>query len=316
MMMEVRDILVVNKLSKNFQSKGLLTKAVDNMSFSIKSGETFSIVGESGCGKSTTGRLILRLIDTDSGEINFNGIDILSLSKKELRQIRPELQMIFQDPYSSLNPRMSIRELLEEPIKMNTKLSSKEVKDKCSELISVVGLQIEDLDKYPHEFSGGQRQRISMARAISNNPKLIICDEPVSALDLLTQAQMLNLLKNLQKRYGFSYLFISHDLSVVKHISDRIGIMYKGTMVELGNRDDIFNSSKHPYTQLLLDSMLSLDSKDSLPELESIKDNIQREKSNCKFALRCPKFNEKCISNKIDLKELEKEHYVACSLYD
>lgn len=315
-MMEARDILVVNKLSKNFQSKGLLTKAVDNLSFRIKSGETFSIVGESGCGKSTTGRLILRLIDTDSGEIKFNGIDILNLSKKELRQIRPELQMIFQDPYSSLNPRMSIRSLLEEPIKMNKKLSSKEVKDKCSELISIVGLQIEDLDKYPHEFSGGQRQRISMARAISNNPRLIICDEPVSALDLLTQAQMLNLLKDLQKRYGFSYLFISHDLSVVKHISDRIGIMYKGTMVELGNRDDIFNSSKHPYTQLLLDSMLSLDSKDSLPGLESIKDNIQREKSHCKFALRCPKFNKKCISNKINLKELEKEHYVACSLYD
>lgn len=315
-MVEVRDILVVNRLSKSFQSKGLLTKAVDNLSFSIKSGETFSIVGESGCGKSTTGRLILRLIDTDSGEINFNGIDILNLSKKELRGIRPELQMIFQDPYSSLNPRMSIRALLEEPIKMNKKLSPKEVKDKCSELISIVGLEIEDLDKYPHEFSGGQRQRISMARAISNNPRLIICDEPVSALDLLTQAQMLNLLKDLQKRYGFSYLFISHDLSVVKHISDRIGIMYKGSMVELGDRDDIFYNPKHPYTQLLLDSMLSLDSKDSLPDIESIKYSIQRRKSHCKFALHCSKFNEKCIANKIELKELEKEHYVACSLYD
>jgi len=316
MIMEVKDILVVNKLSKNFQSKGLLTKAVDNLSFSIKSGETFSLVGESGCGKSTTSRLILRLIDADSGEINFNGKDILNLSKKEFREIRPELQMIFQDPYSSLNPRMSIRKLLEEPIKMNKKLSSKEVKDKCDELISIVGLEIEDLDKYPHEFSGGQRQRISMARAIANNPRLIICDEPVSALDLLTQAQMLNLLKDLQKRHGFSYLFISHDLSVVKHISDRIGIMYKGVMVELGNRDDIFNSPTHPYTQLLMDSMLSLDSKDSLPELESIKYSIQREKSHCKFVLRCLKFNEKCIANKMELKEIGKEHYVACSLYD
>lgn len=314
-MIEDKDILVVKNLSKSFQSKGLLVKAVDNLSFNIKKGETFSIVGESGCGKSTTGRLILRLLDTDSGEINFNGKDILSLSKRQFRDIRPELQMVFQDPYSSLNPRMSIRKLLEEPIRINKDLNSKEVKERCNELISTVGLEVDDLEKYPHEFSGGQRQRISMARAISNKPRLIICDEPVSALDLLTQAHMLNLLRRLQSEYGFSYLFISHDLSVVKHISDRIAIMYKGAIVELGPREDIFNNPKHPYTRLLLDSMLSLHSKDSLPDIELIGNDFKKEKSDCKFASRCSKFNEGCILNKIELKELKSEHYVACSLY-
>lgn len=315
-MMQDKDLLVVKNLSKSFKSKGLVTKAVENLSFNIKAGETFSLVGESGCGKSTTGRLILRLIDVDSGQIVFNGINILDLSKKELREIRPELQMIFQDPYSSLNPRMSIRKLLEESIRIDKKLSEQEVKDKSKELITVVGLELEDLDKYPHEFSGGQRQRISIARAISNKPKLIICDEPVSALDLLTQAQMLNLLKDLQKKYNFSYLFISHDLSVVKHISDRIGIMYRGSIVELGKREDIFNSPRHPYTQLLLDSMLSLDFKEDLPELLKLDKSSQRKKSSCKFASRCPKFNENCMLDKIELKELERGHYVRCSLYD
>ncbi len=314
--MSDKDILVVKNLSKTFTSKGISTRAVDNLSFNVKQGETFSIAGESGCGKSTTGKLILRLIDADVGEIYFKNVNILSLSKREFRKIRPEIQMIFQDPYSSLNPRMNIRKLLEEPIRMNKSLTNKEVDNRCKELISVVGLKAEDLSKYPHEFSGGQRQRISIARAIANNPSLIICDEPVSALDLLIQAQMLNLLKDLQSRYGFSYLFISHDLSVVKHISNRVGIMYKGSIVELGHRYDIFNDPKHPYTKLLLNSVLSLEPNDSLPVIKAIANKgIERKGSCCKFAMRCPSFSERCLSNKVELKKLKETHYVACSMY-
>ena len=308
-------LLVVKDLSKTYKSKGLTVKAVDDLSFTLKKGETLSIVGESGCGKSTTGKLICRLIDADTGLVTFNNSDILQLSHREFRKIRPKIQMVFQDPYSSLNPRMTIRKLLEEPIKLDKTLILPEINKKINELITVVGLDLEDLDKYPHEFSGGQRQRISIARAIANEPQLMICDEPVSALDLLTQGHMLNLLKNLQKKYGFSYLFISHDLSVVKHISDRIGIMYQGSLGEMGQRDQVFNTPKHPYTKLLLDAMLSLSTTEALPAIEVVEKDENRKRSQCKFALLCSKFNEQCISNRVKLERYKNEHHVACCLY-
>ncbi len=257
--MTKENILEVKNLTKSFEIKGFYIKAVDDISFSVKKGETFSIVGESGCGKSTTGKLILRLLEADQGEVYFKGKNIFGMSKKEFREIRLDIQTIFQDPFSSLNPRMTIRTLLKEAISIDKKLNKSEVNLKSEDLIKQVGLDVNDLSKYPHELSGGQRQRISIARAIANNPSVIICDEPVSALDLLVQAQMLNLLKRLQKQYHFAYVFISHDLSVVKHMSDRISIMYKGSIVESGDRDYIFNQAKHPYTKLLLESTLSLE---------------------------------------------------------
>lgn len=310
-----KNILEVKDLNKSFKSKGHYIKAVDGISFTIKKGETFSIVGQSGSGKSTTGRLIVRLIEADSGEIYFKEERISDLSKKEFRSLRPEIQMIFQDPYSSLNPRMNIKELLKEAISIDKSLNMKEINSRCEELITSVGLEINDLQKYPHQLSGGQRQRISIARAIANNPSIIICDEPVSALDLLVQAQMLNLLKELQKKYNFTYIFISHDLSVVKHMSDRIAIMYKGSIVEEGCKDNIFKDAKHPYTKLLLESTLSLEDQEQSALDYQQNDNKDTEKSNCKFAGKCPSFNKGCILKEIELKKISKTHKVACTMY-
>ncbi len=254
-------LLEVKNISKRFVSKKSANKAVDRVSFTIHRGETYALVGESGCGKTTTGRMIIRLLDVDQGEILFEGIPLNELTKREMRTKRHAIQIIFQNPYGSLNPRMKIRTLLAEAISSRAEQPS-DVRAEAKRLLQSVGLGKENLDKYPHEFSGGQRQRICIARAIATRPKLIICDEPVSALDLLVQAQILCLLKNLQKEYGFAYLFISHDLSVVRYMSDRIGVMFSGRIVEEGTREEIFENPQHSYTRLLLASSPTLKNAD------------------------------------------------------
>ncbi len=257
-MMKSEYILEVRNISKTFKAEGRVTKAVDDVSFNLQKGETLAIVGESGCGKSTTGRMLLRLLEPDCGEIWFKGKNLCTLSKVNMRRVRPEIQIVFQDPYGALNPRMRVRELLEEAILSNPNVSKSDVTKRCNDLIESVEMKEEDLNKYPHEFSGGQRQRLVIARAIATNPDIIICDEPVSALDLLVQAQILNLLKDLQKKLQLSYVFISHDLSVVKHMSDRIAIMHTGRIVEMGTKDEIFKSPKQHYTKMLLESILPI----------------------------------------------------------
>lgn len=255
-LLEVRDVC------KNFVAKNSTIKAVDHVSFSIHEGETYALVGESGCGKTTTGRLILQLLEADKGEILFEDVSINRLSKRELRKKRHNIQVIFQNPYGSLNPRLKIRTLLAEAISIRIK-NTPNIQAEAERLLKSVGLDKEHLDKYPHEFSGGQRQRICIAKAIATNPKLIICDESVSALDLLVQAQILGLLQKLQKEYGFSYLFISHDLSVVRYMSDRIGVMCNGKIIEEGTSGDIFENPQHSYTKLLLASLPTLKNADA-----------------------------------------------------
>lgn len=317
MVMDKQYLLEVKNINKKFYSKGHSVQAVSNLNFNLERGETLSIVGESGCGKSTTGRIILRLIEADSGEIRFKGKNIRELTKKELRKIRPSMQIIFQDPYDSLNPRMNVNKLLAEPIKTNKLLSKEEVQLECERLIKSVGLDIGDLKKYPHEFSGGQRQRIGIARAIATKPDLIVCDEPVSALDLLVQAQILNLLKEIQLKYGFSYIFISHNLSVVKYMSDRIAIMYLGEIVELGKTAEIFESPQHPYTKLLLNSILKIEPNKILNvEYEyDFSDELKNDDNGCKFFKRCPFADEKCLDLKIEYVKISETHYVACKQY-
>ncbi|WP_055078988.1 ATP-binding cassette domain-containing protein [Lagierella massiliensis] len=253
-MLDNQIILKTEHLNKEFVSKKQRTKAVNNLSFQLRRGETYGLVGESGCGKTTTGRLIIKLLQADSGKIFFNNIDISDMSTKEFRKMRSSIQMIFQDPFASLNPRMKIRKLLEEAVASRKHIEEK-VEDIIEELIISVGLDVKDLDKYPHEFSGGQRQRIVIARAIATQPELIICDEPVSALDLLVQGQILKLLKDLQKKYNFTYIFISHNLSVVRYMSDRIAVMCMGKIVEEGTTEEIFANPSHIYTKLLLESI-------------------------------------------------------------
>jgi ABC-type oligopeptide transport system ATPase subunit len=256
-------ILEIRNVCKSFVSKKSSIKAVNRVSFTINRGETYALVGESGCGKTTTGRLILRLLEVDKGEILFEGTPINKLTKRELREKRHNIQVIFQNPYGSLNPRMKISTLLAEAISIRVNKPS-DIHAEAERLLLSVGLAKEHLHKYPHEFSGGQRQRICIARAISTHPKLIICDESVSALDLLVQAQILGLLQKLQKEHGFSYLFISHDLSVVRYMSDRIGVMCNGRIVEEGKNNDIFENPQHSYTKLLLASLPTLKNSDTL----------------------------------------------------
>ncbi|SCY23856.1 ABC transporter ATP-binding protein [Alkaliphilus peptidifermentans] len=307
-------LLEVKNISKKFTSKDHTIPAVRNVNFNLKNGEIFSIVGESGCGKTTTGRIILRLIEADTGEIWFKGKNIRTMSKRTLKGIRPSMQIIFQDPYSSLNPRMNVRKLLSESIMTDKGLSKQEVQQECERLITSVGLEVDDLNKYPHEFSGGQRQRIGIARAIATKPDLIICDEPVSALDLLVQAQILNLLKKLQVDYGYSYIFISHNLSVVKHVSDRIAIMYLGQIVEVGKTDEIFESPHHPYTKLLLDSILKIEPNSNLDlDYECFGGGeMENDEDLCSFYNRCPFGDENCRNFENEYERITETHYVAC----
>ncbi len=294
-------------------------RAVDGVSFEVGAGETFGLVGESGCGKSTAGRSILRLIEPTAGQILFGGKDIRKLRKGQMRLMRREMQIVFQDPYASLNPRYTVRQILEEPMIIHSLFRSPAERQKrVAELLETVGLSASRMDRYPHEFSGGQRQRIGIARALAVDPKLIIADEPVSALDVSVQSQVLNLLDDLQKQLNLSYVFIAHDLSVVKHISDRIGVMYLGQIVELGESDQLYENPLHPYTQALLSAV-------PIPDPEARRERIilqgdlpspANPPKGCYFHPRCKDCMEVCRTQAPEWKEVKPGRFVACHLYD
>ena len=317
-------LLSVKNMKKTFQANGgMFSKkkfvhAVNDVSFDIYPGETFSLVGESGCGKSTTGKLIDHLITPDSGEIWFEGKEISKLSEKEMRPLRSDIQMVFQDPYGSLNPRMKVQDLIGEPLLIHTNMSAGERLKKVHELLGTVGLSPSHGERYPHEFSGGQRQRIGIARALTVQPKLIIADEPVSALDVSIQAQVLNLLQQLQKDFNLTYLFISHDLSVVEMISDRIGVMYLGGLVETGATEDIFANPLHPYTQALFSAipMPDPDLKRNRIILEGSIPSPANPPKGCKFHTRCSRCMECCKTEEPQPKDMGNGHMVKCHLYD
>ena len=320
-MMKNGNLVEVRNLKKHFPTGdgmfgagGDTIKAVDDVSFTIRHGETFGLVGESGCGKSTTGRCMLRLIEPTSGEVWFDGQDLLSLDSKELRGLRREMQIIFQDPYSSLNPRMQVGEIIAEPLVIHRVGNRNKRRDRVAELLGLVGLKSEHADRYPHEFSGGQRQRIGIARALALNPKFIVCDEPVSALDVSVQAQVVNLLQDLQERLGLTYLFISHGLSVVEHISTRVGIMYLGKLVEVASSEEIFHNPLHPYTKALLSAIPVPDPdahRERLPLTGEIPTAISPP-SGCRFRTRCPMTEPRCAENEPQLVEVSPGHFVAC----
>lgn len=320
----MKQLLEVKQLSKHFPIKGGVLrrtqgyiKAVNEVSFSVREGETFSLVGESGCGKSTTGRAILHLIEPSGGEIHFNGQDISTLTKKQLRHVRRDMQMVFQDPYASLNPQMTVGELIEEPLTVNGILTPVERKTKVLELMQIVGLNADYATRYPHEFSGGQRQRISIARALSLQPKLIICDEPVSALDVSIQSQVINLMKDLQKEFGLTYIFISHDLSVVKYISDRVAVMYLGNIVEIASKDKIYRHPAHPYTEALLSAVPIPNPKVKRKRIVLTGDvpNPANPPLGCAFHPRCPKAMDRCKVERPKMIYLDEDHAVSCHLY-
>jgi oligopeptide/dipeptide ABC transporter ATP-binding protein len=316
-----KEILQVRDLQQYFPIKGGVfgrtvnyVKAVDGVNFTIYEGETVSIVGESGCGKSTTGRAILRLDEPTSGEVIFQGTNLLSKSKREMRSIRKDLQVIFQDPFASLNPRRSIGQTLEEAMGILNVVPKADRRRRAIELLEQVGLKEEHIDRYPHEFSGGQRQRIGIARALAVEPKLIICDEAVSALDVSVQAQVLNLLKKLQKEYGLTYLFISHDLGVVRHISDRIIVMYLGKVVEIAEKKSLFDNPRHPYTQALL-SAIPEPNRKKKKERIILKGDVPSPidpPSGCRFHTRCPLATDLCRQSDPELKSLGEGHQAAC----
>lgn len=313
-------LLSIRHLVKTFDTEKKLFRkkhqvhAVNNISFDIQQGETFSIVGESGCGKSTTGKLINRLIKPDSGEIWFEGKEISKISQKDMRQFRSDMQMIFQDPNASLNPRMRIEDIVSEPLLVHTSLNAEQRMERVKNLLENVGLNANYARRFPFEFSGGQRQRIGIARAISVRPKLIIADEPVSALDVSIQAQVLNIMQNMQKKYQLTYLFISHDLSVVEMISDRIAVMYLGSIVEMADKAELYNNPLHPYTQALLSAVPIPDPKVKKKRI-ILKGDIPSTidmPSGCLFHTRCPIATEKCSVERPTLKPFGKEHFVSC----
>ncbi len=319
-------LIEVKNLKKYFQVKNeflskekKFVKAVDDVSFYIKKGETFGLVGESGCGKSTLGRTITRLYDATEGDIFFEGTNIAKLPKKEMKNFYSKIQTIFQDPYSSLNPNMTVRELINEPLSLHTNLNKIEINNKIKELLEMVGLSEADMDKYPYEFSGGQRQRIGIARAISTEPDFILCDEPISALDVSIQAQVVNMLEDLQKELGLTYLFVAHDLSMVKHISDRIGVMYLGKIVEISESNELYKKPLHPYTKGLLSSIPISDPKQAKnTEMKLIKGDVPSPidiPNGCRFHTRCPYAMDVCKSVEPEMKEVEKNHFVSCHLY-
>ena len=318
-------LLEVKNLVKYFPIKGGFfgrtvgqVKAVDGVSFHIKRGTTMGLVGESGCGKSTIGRTILRLHDKTSGQVLFNGQDIFSLSGSELRKLRPKLQIIFQDPYSSLSPRLPVGEIIGEAVREHNIVPAAEFDDYITDIMKQCGLQEFHKDRYPHEFSGGQRQRICIARALALKPEFILCDEPVSALDVSIQAQIINLLRELQKNFGLTYLFISHDLSVVEHISDTVGVMYLGNMVEFAETEKIFDHPLHPYTQALFSAIPVPDPNYKMDRivLEGSIPSPANPPAGCKFHTRCSKCMEVCKYAAPRWKEVEPGHFCACHLYN
>jgi oligopeptide transport system ATP-binding protein len=294
-------------------------KAVDDVSFSIMQGETLGLVGESGCGKSTCGRAVLRLYDPTAGSIRIDGTEIGTLSQSALRPLRPKMQMVFQDPQASLNARMTVASIISEPLDEHTTLTRAEKLARVYELMDAVGLNREFANRYPHEFSGGQRQRIGIARALALNPKFIVCDEPIAALDVSIQAQVVNLLEDLQDKFGLTYLFISHDLSMVRHICDRVAVMYLGRIVEIAPRDALYGNPQHPYTQALLSAVPEPD-----PVSESTRQRIilqgdvpspAKPPKGCNFCTRCPQVMPVCRETKPDLREIAPGQFVACHLH-
>ena len=320
-----KPLLIVRNLRKTFPvEKNLLGKvqkelvAVDNVSFTLNAGETLGIVGESGCGKTTMGRTILKLHEPSGGEIIFNGEDITHFSKSTMRKLRTDIQIIFQDPYSSLPPRATVGDILSEPVKVHGIVPAGEVKEYVMDLMEKCGLRDYYYERYPHEFSGGQRQRICIARALSVKPKLVVCDEPVSALDVSIQAQIINLLKELQRSMNLTYLFISHDLSVVKFISDKVGVMYLGAMMEYGAKNDIFENPLHPYTKALFSAIPNPnpDEKMNRTVLSGDIPSPTNPPKGCRFHTRCPHATEKCKTQAPEYKEYGSGHFAACHMLD
>lgn len=322
--MENDNLLVVENLKKYYPINASVlgkaksfVKAVDDVSFAIKRGTTMGLVGESGCGKTTVGRTILRLHDVTGGTVMFKGRDLAKLSQKELRSLRPHMQMIFQDPYSSLSPRMPVGEIIGEAVRTHNIVPKSQYQSYIRKVMKDCGLQPQYFYRYPHEFSGGQRQRICIARAVALNPEFIICDEPVSALDVSIQAQIINLMKDLQTQFGYTYLFISHDLSVVEHISDTIGVMYLGNLVETGDKAKIFANPMHPYTKALL-SAVPMPDPDMKMNRIILKGDIPspaNPPSGCKFRTRCQYCMDVCEKEVPQFREYEPGHRVACHLY-
>jgi len=319
-------LLELNNVKKYFPVKAGVfrrtvdyVKAVDDISFHIYKGETLGLVGESGCGKSTTGRTILRLLEATEGEIYFEGKNLVELDKKELREIRKDMQIIFQDPYASLNPRMTVADIVGEPLDIHNLVDNKkERNERVLEILDTVGLSEDHMKRYPHEFSGGQRQRIGVARALAVDPKIIIADEPVSALDVSIQAQVINMMQDLQDDFDLTYLFIAHDLSVVKHISDRIAVMYLGKLVEIAEKTELFKNTLHPYTQSLLSAIPIADptfDKERII-LEGDVPSPVDPPSGCRFHPRCPKAMDICSEKEPEFKDYGDEHYAACHLLD
>ncbi|WP_223588196.1 ABC transporter ATP-binding protein [Neobacillus bataviensis] len=308
------NILEVKNLKKHFKSKNGTLHAVDDVSFSIKRGQTLGLVGESGCGKSTIGRLILGLHQATSGEILFNGQDICKMNKKQIHDLRKDLQIIFQDPFASLNPRMSIGEIIGEPLLIYKKVKRAELDSEVRRLMDVVGLSKRFINSYPHELDGGRRQRVGIARALSLNPQFIVCDEPVSSLDVSIQAQVLNLLKDLQAEYGLTYLFITHDLSVVKYFSDKIAVMYLGQLVEIAESDELFKKTVHPYTQALLSAIPAPNIRQKMQRVKLIGELTSPidPEPGCRFAKRCLYAQEKCVGQDLELKDFGNSHFCAC----
>lgn len=312
-LIQVRDLKKYFYREKLFSSEKKPIRAVDGISFALRKGETLGLVGESGCGKTTAGKSILRLIEPTSGQAFFKGQDILCLDRESIRKLRPHMQFIFQDPYESLNPRMKVGDIVGEGLEVHRVAQGREKVRRVSELLEQVGLHPQDSFRYPHEFSGGQRQRIGIARAISLHPDLIVADEPVSALDVSIQAQILNLLMDLRDQLGLTYLFVSHDLRIVKHISDRIAVMYMGKIVEMAHGEDLFRRPLHPYTQLLLKAIPKLDPAQRKEEVFAKEEpRILPSKRGCLFQPRCPHSKEKCQTEEPLLLDRGEDHVVAC----
>lgn len=321
----VKKLLEIRGLKKHFDIKSGLfnrstgkVKAVDDVSLTVNEGEILGIVGESGCGKSTLGKSILRLIEPTEGEIHFEGENIRELNNASMRNLRGEMQIIFQDPYASLNPRHTVEKIIGEALLVQGMKSSKKRKLRVKELLEIVGLSDYHASRYPHQFSGGQRQRIGIARALANNPKLIICDEPVSALDVSVQAQILNLMMELRDKFNLTYVFIAHDLSVIKHISDRVAVMYLGQIMELTEKDKLYDDPKHPYTQALLSAIPSSDPDETKERviLEGDVPSPSNAPTGCPFNTRCAFVMDICKEVNPQFEEVEDNHFVACHLYD
>ncbi|MEL7645757.1 MAG: dipeptide ABC transporter ATP-binding protein [Anaerolineaceae bacterium] len=320
---EQKQLVQVRNLKKYFPvSRQLFSnqrrhiKAVDDVSFDVLEGETLGLVGETGCGKTTVARTILQLYRPTSGQVLFDGVDLASLQENELRKMRSRMQMIFQDPYASLNPRMTVGAIISAPMDVHTKLGQKEKRDRVQELLKLVGLNPDFVNRYPHEFSGGQRQRIGIARALALNPDLVICDEPISSLDVSIQAQVVNLLEELQHRLGLTYIFVAHDLSMVRHISSRMVVMYLGKVMELADRNEIYQQPRHPYTRALMSAVPIPDPEKARNRKRIIlKGDIPSPLNpphGCNFNTRCPIAAERCFQEDPEYREISPEHWVAC----